>query len=351
MANSCFLFQLDQHLSAIDAVHVEEVFAVPELTLIPDAPLGIVGVVDLRGKILPVLHLQINAVNSPHQHRLTDSVLVLRYGQIKVGLLVNNIRGIRDISPHTLNHDLSSYPYELAPDAHRMFTGLATDEETILMLGDLENWLNVASIQQVISVTSFLINRSYDDSSEAMLSASFSLEDQQVLRQRSESLRQSQDEDGALEETQTVVAIVIGGQLFGIDSQLVREFITVCQAIPIPCCPPHIVGGLNVRGDVMPVVDLRNPLGLTAEVDVPRTPKAIVIELEDDDMIAVVLVEDIRDAMVSVDSDQVNTAFDTTLAMGNRYLQGTTTYEGQTMQILNLPKLLMSDAIAVNEVL
>src|SRR4030095_13196689 len=67
--------------------------------------------------------------------------------------------------------------------------------------------------------------------------------------------------------TSTVRAAIVslGGELFTIDLQNVREVFVVESITPVPRMPSGLVGVTNLRGSVVPLLDLRQMIGLAAE--------------------------------------------------------------------------------------
>ncbi|MDR3511549.1 MAG: chemotaxis protein CheW [Caulobacteraceae bacterium] len=61
-----------------------------------------------------------------------------------------------------------------------------------------------------------------------------------------------------------LISFEIGGQTFCIDISDVREIRGWTQSTPMPQAPSYIMGLINLRGVIMPVVDLRSRLGLGA---------------------------------------------------------------------------------------
>jgi purine-binding chemotaxis protein CheW len=59
-----------------------------------------------------------------------------------------------------------------------------------------------------------------------------------------------------------VISFEIGGQEFCIDIRAVREIRGWTPATPLPNSPPYVLGVINLRGVIMPVIDLKNRLGL-----------------------------------------------------------------------------------------
>jgi purine-binding chemotaxis protein CheW len=59
--------------------------------------------------------------------------------------------------------------------------------------------------------------------------------------------------------------VTLGGELFTIDLQNVREVFVVESITPVPGMPAGLVGVTNLRGSVVPLLDLRQMIGLAAE--------------------------------------------------------------------------------------
>ena len=63
--------------------------------------------------------------------------------------------------------------------------------------------------------------------------------------------------------TLRVCLATIGQELFAIDLKFVREVFPVEHTTPVPRMPTVIVGVANLRGTIMPLVDMRSALGLS----------------------------------------------------------------------------------------
>jgi purine-binding chemotaxis protein CheW len=65
--------------------------------------------------------------------------------------------------------------------------------------------------------------------------------------------------------TMRAAIVSIGGELFTIDLQTVREVFVVESITPVPGMPSGLVGVTNLRGTVIPLLDLRTMFGLNAD--------------------------------------------------------------------------------------
>lgn len=73
------------------------------------------------------------------------------------------------------------------------------------------------------------------------------------------------------------VAFRLGGELHGCDIRLVEEVVTRRTIQPLPDMPPHLLGVLMLRGDMVPVMDVAPALGLAREG--ARTPPVLVVTM------------------------------------------------------------------------
>jgi purine-binding chemotaxis protein CheW len=71
----------------------------------------------------------------------------------------------------------------------------------------------------------------------------------------------------------------LNGQMYGVPVASVREINRVVEVTPIPQTPPFVVGVMNLRGKVIPVIGLRQKFGLSA-VENSKETCIIIIEAE-----------------------------------------------------------------------
>ncbi|MBI5559824.1 MAG: chemotaxis protein CheW, partial [Deltaproteobacteria bacterium] len=79
------IFRLHNSLYAVRASYVREMFYLPMLVPLEESPPFIAGVLNLRGKIVPVIDLDVRFGHAPGQRNLTDAVVVLDAGDVLTG--------------------------------------------------------------------------------------------------------------------------------------------------------------------------------------------------------------------------------------------------------------------------
>ncbi len=125
--------------------------------------------------------------------------------------------------------------------------------------------------------------------------------DRDVLWRRAESLAQEEIEEQATDRL-ALLLFRIGEEWYAVKVSDVREIFQEYDLTPVPCVPQHILGVINVRGEILSVTDPARLMGIGSiegEGDVP--PPAIVII--HDDVASAAVVDEIGDiAEVSIGS-------------------------------------------------
>ena len=168
--------------------------------------------------------------------------------------------------------------------------------------------------------------------------------DKIVFRERADNLRQLVNDDSST-QLKPLAVIGLNNEYFGIDLKLIQEFTTIRNVAPIPCCPSHIVGNMNLRGEILTLIDISSALN----IPLAKTHdgiKAIVVNVEN--LIAGFLVDEVFDVMYLHPSDVISLPI---AANSNNqgYLRGTVAYAGNMLTILDLYKLLTNNLLVVNE--
>ena len=88
------LFDIDGFRFALDATVVERVVRAAEIAPVPELPRGVRGVVNVRGKVLPVLDLR-ERLRLPHRElRSTDHFIVLQCAGRPIALMVDEVTDV-----------------------------------------------------------------------------------------------------------------------------------------------------------------------------------------------------------------------------------------------------------------
>ncbi len=70
--------------------------------------------------------------------------------------------------------------------------------------------------------------------------------------------------------------VTLGGEIFAVDVERVREVVVFEEITRVPLAPPPVLGVANLRGEVLPIVDVRRLLGVASRRP-QRFTKALVL--------------------------------------------------------------------------
>lgn len=94
MINDILIFKLAVQRYGLPVEQVVEVVHMVAITALPDLPAGMLGVINYRGDVIPLLDLR-QALEVPAQKvHLSTPIVIARTGQRLVGLLVDLVEGV-----------------------------------------------------------------------------------------------------------------------------------------------------------------------------------------------------------------------------------------------------------------
>jgi purine-binding chemotaxis protein CheW len=134
-------------------------------------------------------------------------------------------------------------------------------------------------------------------------------------------------------QARQLVVFTLGAEEYGVPITLVQEIIRYTPPRPIPGSRSHVEGVINLRGRIIPVVDLRARFGVAG--DRPAEAKIVIVEMTE--LTVGIVVDEVREVL-SVGADQCDAPPDG--AGDADYLDAVAKLEGRLLVILDMPKLL-----------
>ena len=321
---------------ALNARTVREIVWLPELSIIEELPRYIVGGFNMRGRIVPVLDLDLCFGHPRQGQSLSDCVIVIETGTVTIGILANELHDAATI-PQSAIEGVQEYKDGLGVRA-QFVRGVAKLDDDLVMLLDVAALLNCAPPDEAMMLAE--PEQAQDEAAAALVQAP--TEAARVFRERAQSLaRETRTEEPAGLAAYAVIGL--SGELFGLPVSVVREFAHVQSISPVPCCSPHIVGNMNLRGDILTLVDIRPALGMpiegsTGEVVVLRMGE-LLLGVPAAEIVDVLTLGQADIAAVPVASDGERKA----------YSKGVGTVGGRTISLLDMEKLLAGRELQVAE--
>ena len=120
-----------------------------------------------------------------------------------------------------------------------------------------------------------------------------------------------------LHDEAQIVVFRLGGEDYGIEISQVREIIRKREITPMPRQPTYVEGVINVRGTIIPVVNLKKRFGLPG--DALANPHTIIVESGDG--LVGLLVEAVSE-VIRVPGDHIHQPPNVTSGLDSEYLRG-----------------------------
>lgn len=141
------------------------------------------------------------------------------------------------------------------------------------------------------------------------------------------------------------LTFLLADESFGLEILKVREIIGVMGITPVPKTPDYVKGVINLRGRVIPVVDLRVKFGLE---EAEQTDETCIIVVDINDSQTGILVDTV-DEVLDIDDTEIDQAPDFGAAVETDYILGVAKIGTSVKILLDIDKVLSEKDLAVLE--
>jgi len=152
------------------------------------------------------------------------------------------------------------------------------------------------------------------------------------------SVAEIQKEDGTDEVLQWVT-FQLESETYGINVMQVREVLRYSEIAPVPGAPDHVIGIINLRGNVVTVIDTRSRFGLMPG-EISDNTRIVIIEA--DKQVIGILVDSVAE-VVYLRSSEIDTTPSVGTEESSKFIQGVSNRDGELLILVDLNKLLSDD--------
>ncbi|MBF0291856.1 MAG: purine-binding chemotaxis protein CheW [Nitrospinae bacterium] len=139
------------------------------------------------------------------------------------------------------------------------------------------------------------------------------------------------------------LTFVLGDEEYGIDITKVKEIIGVMGVTHIPRTPPFIKGVINLRGKVIPIVDLRLKFGME---EIPHTRETVFIVVEESGMLMGVVVDTVREVL-NIHEAEIEPPPQFGTKLNTEFILGMGKVQGKVKILLDIDKALSAEETAL----
>ena len=345
---SYLVLSLHKLLYAIETSIVREIFFLPELTPLEEAPEYIAGVVNLRGNIVPVMDLDVRLGHDQQRYRLSDKVIVLHLAEdnLDIGIIVNDVHDVKDIPQDQIEQ--AHFRNRKKDVRFHVITNEAKVDDHIIMLINHNHLVRFAEDMEELADLSS--GNAQDKISQRSTKKRMTFcpdatdEERRVFQERANNIRvsvESKEMTGLI----PLAVISLDTEYFGIDLDLVREFSELSNITPVPCTPDYIVGDINLRGDILTLLDIRGMLKLYSARN-EETEKVMVVRLGN--LTIGIMVDGVYD-VVHLDPSELSIVPTAVKATSDEFVKGTVVREGKMISIIDLIKIVSREELVIDE--
>ena len=253
-------FDVDGQEYAIAIEDVQEIVQVPEAVIhVPHSESHVLGVMTLRSRLLPLVNLRAMFALPYRELDEKSRIVVLTLGGVSVGVVVDAVSEVLRVS----KSGVDPLPAMLARE------GNLAEVTSICRLDNGKRLVSIVTARNLFG--------------HSVIKEALSAVNESEL----EEGQQTKEADDNLDDDEQVVIFRLDKEEFGAPIASVQEIVRVPEElIRVPKAPSFVEGVINLRGTVLPVIDLRLRLGLNQ------------VERSDRQRIMVFLISDVRTGFI-----------------------------------------------------
>lgn len=142
-----------------------------------------------------------------------------------------------------------------------------------------------------------------------------------------------------ISETVQYLAFKLDEEVFALDVAKVREILEITTITKVPQTPDFMRGVINLRGSVVPVIDMRLKFGMTATENTVNTCIIVVeVEMEDETVILGALADSVQE-VIEMEPDQIEPAPHVGTRLNTDFIKGMGKVDDQFIMILDIDRV------------
>lgn len=125
-------FSLEDEIYGIEIKYVTEIIGIQTITRVPEVPDYVKGIINLRGKIIPVIDVRLKFGKEPMEYDDRTCIIVIDISEVSVGLIVDNVVEVLTIE----DDDIAAPPASKTGFENRYIKGIGKAGEKVYLLLD-----------------------------------------------------------------------------------------------------------------------------------------------------------------------------------------------------------------------
>ncbi|MDR3737388.1 MAG: chemotaxis protein CheW [Terracidiphilus sp.] len=151
---------------------------------------------------------------------------------------------------------------------------------------------------------------------------------------------------GEITETRQYLTFKLGNEIFATDVAKVREVLDLTTITQIPRTPEFMAGVINLRGSVVPVVDLRLCFEMSKTENTRNTCIVVVEVMLDNESTVIGALADSVEEVIDLEPDQIQPAPKIGTRIRTDFIKGMGKRDAQFIMILDIDRVFSADDIS-----
>ncbi len=141
------------------------------------------------------------------------------------------------------------------------------------------------------------------------------------------------------------LTVVLENEAYGIGVLKVREIIRMQKITPVPQMPSYVKGVINLRGRVIPIVDLRVKFGLKAEFAERTCIVVVQVKLPSEQVVQMGLIVDSVEEVVTLQAGEIEPTPEFGARIDTAYLLGMAKVKGAVKTLLDIDRVVAPETV------
>ncbi|MDR1420063.1 MAG: chemotaxis protein CheW [Treponema sp.] len=147
--NQLVTFQLGEELYGVNIMDVKEIVRVQEIRSIPNAPVYVEGIFNLRSEIIPIINLHkrfhLKKVINSEEDELLSGFIIIDIDGMKLGVIIDRVSRVVTIE----KEDIQPPPQMLSGIGAEYIQGVVRQEQGYLIILDIRDLFNPKELQKI----------------------------------------------------------------------------------------------------------------------------------------------------------------------------------------------------------
>lgn len=142
------VFGLGKEEYGVDIIEVQEIVRLQEITQVPNAPDFVEGIINLRGKVIPLIDLRKRFGFAAGEHSADTRIIVISISDSLVGIIVDSVSEVLRLN----DEDMEPPPRIVAGIGREYIKGVGKIGDRLIILLDLDRILNAEEKDLLIEI-------------------------------------------------------------------------------------------------------------------------------------------------------------------------------------------------------